>query len=76
VSRAACAELDLAALWPRYGYPNDLLGQLAVRGIPIAEVRVRSIYGDEVSGLRPRHVITIGALIARAYVRRARARPR
>lgn len=73
ISRAACAELDLAGLWPRYGYPNDLLGQLAVRRIPIAEVRVRPIYADEISGLRPRHVVTIGALIARAYVRRTRA---
>ena len=29
IARAACARLDLDALWPRYGYPNDLLSQLA-----------------------------------------------
>jgi hypothetical protein len=73
LSRAACMRLDLGGLWPRYGYPNDLLGQLAVRRIAIGEVAVRPVYGDEESKLRPRHLPTIGALIARAYVRRLRA---
>jgi glycosyltransferase involved in cell wall biosynthesis len=73
LSRAACMQIDLADLWPRYGYPNDLLGQLAARGVPIAEVRVRPIYADEESKLRPRHLFAISALIARAYVRRRRA---
>jgi glycosyltransferase involved in cell wall biosynthesis len=31
IARWACARLDLDALWPRYGYPNDLLAQLARR---------------------------------------------
>lgn len=70
LSREACERLDLDALWPRYGYPNDLLAQLARRGEVIAEVVVRPIYADEVSRLRPRHVITILWLIARAWVER------
>ncbi len=77
LSRAACEALDLEGLWPRYGYPNDLLGQLAVLGIRVAEVPVRPIYGDEVSKLRPRHLVVIAALVGRAYARRklaARAR--
>jgi glycosyltransferase involved in cell wall biosynthesis len=70
VAREACARLDLDALWPRYGYPNDLLSQLALRGLRIAEAPVRPVYADEVSRLRPRHVPVVAALVARAWVRR------
>ena len=66
ITRAACERLDLDALWPRYGYPNDLLSQLALRGLRIAEVPVRAVYADEVSRLKARHVPVIAALIARA----------
>jgi glycosyltransferase involved in cell wall biosynthesis len=72
IARAACAMLDLDGLWPRYGYPNDLLSQLSLRGLRIAEVPVRAVYADEVSRLRPRHVAVVGGLIARAWLRRVR----
>ncbi len=77
LARAACARLDLDGLWPRYGYPNDLLSQLAVRGMRITEVPVRAVYADEISRFTPRHVPVVAALIARAAVRRvlSRARP-
>lgn len=65
LARWACARLDLEGLWPRYGYPNDLLGQLAVRGVPVAEVPVRPVYGPP-SKLRPRHLFAIAAVVARA----------
>jgi len=75
IARWACARLDLDGLWPRYGYPNDLLSQLALRKIPIAEVPVRPVYADEVSRLRAWHLAGITRVIARAWVRRlARAR--
>ncbi len=70
MARSACAALDLDALWPGYGYPNDLLGQLARRGVVIAEVPVRPVYADEVSRLRPRHAAIALWLIGRAWVRR------
>jgi glycosyltransferase involved in cell wall biosynthesis len=70
LSRAACAALDLDALWPRFGYPNDLLSQVTVRGLRVAQVPVRAVYADEVSRLRARHLPVITALIARAWVRR------
>jgi hypothetical protein len=70
ISRDACARIDLRALWPRYGYPNDLLAKLAAAGIVIGEAPVRAVYGDEKSRLRPRHVITIAGLVARGWLKR------
>ena len=70
LSRAACARLDLDALWPGYGYPNDLLAQLARRGLRIEDVRVRPIYADEVSRLKLRHLPTIAGLVGRAWIER------
>jgi glycosyltransferase involved in cell wall biosynthesis len=70
ISRRACSRLDLDDLWPGYGYPNDLLSQLALRRLRIAEVPVRAVYADEVSRLTLRHLPVIAALVARAWVRR------
>ena len=73
LSASAARRLDLPGLWPRYGYPNDILGQLAARGMRIAEVPVRPVYADEVSRLRLRHLPAIAGVVARAWVRRLAA---
>lgn len=73
ISRRAVLSLDLPGLWPSFGYPNDLLGQLGARGLRIAQVPVRAIYGNEISKLRLRHLPPIFFLIARAAARRAQA---
>jgi glycosyltransferase involved in cell wall biosynthesis len=70
IAGEACKRLELDALWPRYGYPNDLLSQLAMRKLRIAEAPVRAVYADEVSRLKPRHVPLIAGLVARAWIRR------
>jgi glycosyltransferase involved in cell wall biosynthesis len=75
ISREACAALDLDGLWPSYGYPNDLLGQLVARRLRVAEVPVRPVYADEVSRLKLRHLAPIAGLVARAYARRITRRP-
>jgi hypothetical protein len=69
-------EPDLDALWPRYGYPNDLIGAVARRGLRIAEVTVRPVYRGEASGLRPWHLATIGYVIGRVAYRRLVAQHR
>ncbi len=69
IARGALLALDLADLWPRFGYPNDLLGQLAVRRLHIAEVPVRPVYDGEISKLRVWHLLPIAALVARAAIR-------
>lgn len=69
ISRAALLRLPLADLWPRFGYPNDLLGMLAARGLVVAEVPVRPVYADEQSGVRAWHALSVLLLIARRYLR-------
>lgn len=73
ISARAVDALDLDALWPRYGYPNDLLGALARAGLPVEEVTVRPVYRGEASGLRPWHLATIGYVIGRVAYRRLAA---
>jgi glycosyltransferase involved in cell wall biosynthesis len=70
ISRAACEALDLGAIYPRFGYPNDLLGALAIKKMKIAEVEVRAVYANEESKLRAWHVPKIAQLTWRAGMRR------
>jgi glycosyltransferase involved in cell wall biosynthesis len=74
ISRAAALRLPLGDLWPRFGYPNDLLGMLAARGLSVLEVPVRPVYADEQSGVRAWHALSILVLIARRYLRERPAR--
>jgi glycosyltransferase involved in cell wall biosynthesis len=73
LSARAARTLPLSELWPRYGYPNDLLLLLAAHGLRVVEVPVRPVYADEASGLRPWHVLSILGVIARRYARVARS---
>lgn len=57
--------IDLDRMWPRFGYPNDLIGKLALAGYRIRDVTVRPVYADERSGIRPWHVLVILGLISR-----------
>jgi glycosyltransferase involved in cell wall biosynthesis len=65
--------LPLDQLWPRYGYPNDLLGLLAARGARVKDVTVRPVYAGEESGLRAWHMLSITAIIARRWLHESRA---
>ncbi len=69
ISARAASSLPLDELWPRYGYPNDLLGMLAARGLKVAEVPVRPVYADESSGIRPWHALGVLGVIARRWRR-------
>lgn len=67
IARATLASLDLDAVTPRFGYPNDLLGRLA--RARVLEVPVRPVYADEQSKLRLWHLPKIMALVGRAAIR-------
>ena len=47
IHRRALAAIELAKLFPRYGYPNDLLSRLRVANMRVLDVPVRPIYGAE-----------------------------
>ena len=70
ISVPAMDDLLSEGLWPRYGYPNDLLGTLARKGRRIRETPVRAVYRGERSGLRPWHLLTIGYIVGRVAARR------
>ncbi len=74
LSRRAAESLPLEELWPRYGYPNDLLLMLAGRGLRVSDVAVRPIYADEASGVRPWHLLTVASVIVRRSLRQRGAR--
>jgi glycosyltransferase involved in cell wall biosynthesis len=74
ISSRAAAGIDLDRLWPRYGYPNDLVGKLSLAGFAVRDVPVRPVYGTESSGVRPWHVAVILGLIARTAWRRGTTR--
>jgi len=58
VSRTLLEEIDLDRLYPRYGFPNDMLVQLNVWNARVRDFPSRPIYGvGERSGIRLRRVI-------------------
>jgi len=58
ISRDALSALDLDELYPRYGFPNDMLVHLNVQNARVRDVPSRPIYGvGEQSGIRLRSVI-------------------
>jgi glycosyltransferase involved in cell wall biosynthesis len=65
IGRHALHVLPLDEVWPRFGYPNDLLLLLAEHRLRVGEVSVRPVYADERSGIRPWHALVIVGLIAR-----------
>lgn len=68
---AALAEGGRPCLFPRYGYPNDLLARLRVLDAWVGEVPVRPVYEGQPSGIRLRTVFyPILFVLARSMGRR------
>jgi glycosyltransferase involved in cell wall biosynthesis len=71
VRRAALARLPLDSLYDRYGFPTEMFFAALRAGFRVRCVSVRTVYGDEVSGINPFKVVpAILYLIARGYLRR------
>ena len=68
----ALDRLPLEWLYPRYGFPNDLLAAASGAGLRLAEVIVAPVYRGEPSGIRPAQAALIyPILLARGVGLRA-----
>jgi glycosyltransferase involved in cell wall biosynthesis len=58
ISRDALRRLDLGRLYPRYGFPNDMLVHLNIQNARVRDVPSRPIYDvGETSGIKLRSVV-------------------
>jgi glycosyltransferase involved in cell wall biosynthesis len=58
ISREALSRIDLEQLYPRYGFPNDMLVHLNVQNARVRDVPSRPIYDvGEQSGIKLRSVV-------------------
>jgi glycosyltransferase involved in cell wall biosynthesis len=71
-SRLALAVIDADGLFPRYGYPNDLLARLHKAGLHAVDAPVRAVYGPRWrSGIRFSTVIyPMSFVLVRSWLRR------
>jgi glycosyltransferase involved in cell wall biosynthesis len=73
LNRSILLRLDLDNLYARYGFPNDILAHLHTVGARLAQVPVRPIYGDEVSGISWfTALVRVPLVLLRSYVARRR----
>lgn len=74
-SRPALEAIDLERVFPRYGYPNDLLAKLHAARMRVVDVPVRPVYGPEwKSGINPAAaVVPIARVLLRSWIERRRA---
>jgi glycosyltransferase involved in cell wall biosynthesis len=77
-SRRALAVIDAAGLFPRYGYPNDLLARLHAARMRVCDVPVRAIYGANWrSGIGLSTVVyPMSFVLVRSWLRRLVAKTR
>ncbi|MCI5223280.1 MAG: glycosyltransferase family 2 protein, partial [Candidatus Electrothrix sp. AR4] len=72
ISLQALNAIDLDAIYPRYGMPNDLLISLNVANFRVRDISIRPVYNvGEVSGIRLKKVIfTIPWILIKGFSRR------
>jgi glycosyltransferase involved in cell wall biosynthesis len=72
IGREILERLDLDRVFPRYGYPNDLLARLHTVGARVCDVAVRPIYGSAwKSGIRPSTVVyPVSFVLLRSFLER------
>ncbi len=78
ITSAALERVDLDRVFPRYGYPNDLLARLHAAGARVVDVPVRPVYGAQwKSGIRLHTVVyPIAFVLARSWLVRLGAETR
>jgi hypothetical protein len=77
IRRQALERLALEDLYDRYGFPTEMFFAACRNGFAVECVAVKTIYGEEVSGINPFTTVpAILYLIARGYIRRRLLRGR
>ncbi len=75
ISLTALERLDLEALYPRYGFSNDMLVALNAHGFRVADVSMSAVYGDERSHISYRSFVpALSWLLLRRFLRRLAVR--
>ena len=70
IQHQALRRLRMEELYDRYGFPTEMFFAACREGLAVESVPVRTVYGDEVSGINPFIVVpAIFFLIARNYFR-------
>ena len=68
IAAGCVARLELDQVYPRYGYPNDLLAHLKAIEARVVEVPVEPIYGEARSGISlVRSLFTMPYVLARSW---------
>lgn len=57
ISLNTLKKLNLDKIYPRYGYPNDLLGKLSIINAKVKDFPISAIYNEERSDLKPIKII-------------------
>jgi len=71
IHRRALEELELERLAPRYFFESDMLIQLGIAGLPVADVAMPARYGDETSSLAVERVLReFPPLLLKGFLRR------
>ena len=71
LARRASGVLLEHGFWARYGYPNDVIGRMALAGARVVDVPVRPVYADEESGIGWRHALfVVPYVLGRVALRR------
>ncbi|WP_417912752.1 glycosyltransferase family 2 protein [Candidatus Electronema sp. TJ] len=72
ISLPALQAINLDAIYPRYGMPNDLLISLNIANFRVRDISIRPVYNvGEVSGIRLKKVVfTIPLILIKGFVRR------
>jgi glycosyltransferase involved in cell wall biosynthesis len=72
ISLTALKAIDLDALYPQYGIPNDMLIRLNIASFRVRDVSIRPVYNvGEVSGIKIKKVMfTIPWMLTKGFFRR------
>ncbi len=71
ISSDTLKKLNLDKIYPKYGYPNDMLGKLSMINAKVSDFPVSAIYHEERSDLKPvKIIIPYTKLLFKIYKKR------